>query len=293
MKVAVFGAGTMGSGIAQVFAAKGHTALMYASSVASAQKHKDKLAASLQKRVEKGKMTAEEKEDCMSRLTITPSVHTASNVDLVIEAIYENLDAKRAIFQQLDKICDDRTIFASNTSSISMTSLAAATARPEKVVGLHFFSPVPVMGLVEIVYGLRTSQETIDIVTAVGQHMGKRTILAKDKPGFIVNRMLLPMLNEAVQVLDEDIGSVEDVDEGMMRGCNHPMGPLALADMIGLDILLEVMETFYIDLGDTKYRPAHLLRKMVAAGYLGRKTGAGFYVYEKGKKVGVNPVLVK
>ena len=293
MKVAVFGAGTMGSGIAQVFAAKGHTALMYASSVASAQKHKDKLAASLQKRVEKGKMTAEEKEDCMSRLTITPSVHTASNVDLVIEAIYENLDAKRAIFQQLDKICDDRTIFASNTSSISMTSLAAATARPEKVVGLHFFSPVPVMGLVEIVYGLRTSQETIDIVTTVGQHMGKRTILAKDKPGFIVNRMLLPMLNEAVQVLDEDIGSVEDVDEGMMRGCNHPMGPLALADMIGLDILLEVMETFYIDLGDTKYRPAHLLRKMVAAGYLGRKSGAGFYVYEKGKKVGVNPVLVK
>ena len=269
MKVAVFGAGTMGSGIAQVFAAKGHTALMYASSVASAQKHKDKLAASLQKRVEKGKMTAEEKEDCMSRLTITPSVHTASNVDLVIEAIYENLDAKRAIFQQLDKICDDRTIFASNTSSISMTSLAAATARPEKVVGLHFFSPVPVMGLVEIVYGLRTSQETIDIVTTVGQHMGKRTILAKDKPGFIVNRMLLPMLNEAVQVLDEDIGSVEDVDEGMMRGCNHPMGPLALADMIGLDILLEVMETFYIDLGDTKYLPAHLLRKLVAAGYLG------------------------
>ena len=149
------------------------------------------------------------------------------------------------------------------------------------------------MALVEIVYGLRTSQETIDIVTTVGQHMGKRTILAKDKPGFIVNRMLLPMLNEAVQVLDEDIGSVEDVDEGMMRGCNHPMGPLALADMIGLDILLEVMETFYIDLGDTKYRPAHLLRKMVAAGYLGRKSGAGFYVYEKGKKVGVNPVLVK
>ena len=229
----------------------------------------------------------------MNRLTITPSVHTASNVDLVIEAIYENLDAKRAIFQQLDKICDDRTIFASNTSSISMTSLAASTARPEKVVGLHFFSPVPVMGLVEIVYGLRTSQETVDAVTEVGQHMNKRTILAKDKPGFIVNRMLLPMLNEAVQVLDEDIGTVEDVDEGMMRGCNHPMGPLALADMIGLDILLEVMETFYLDLGDTKYRPAHLLKKMVAAGYLGRKSGAGFYVYDHGKKVGVNPVLDK
>ena len=172
-----------------------------------------------------------------------------------------------------------------------MTSLAAATSRPEKVVGLHFFSPVPVMSLVEIVYGLRTSQETIDAVTEVGKQMGKRPILAKDKPGFIVNRMLLPMLNEAVQVLDEDIGTVEDVDEGMLRGCNHPMGPLALADMIGLDILLEVMETFYIDLGDTKYRPAHLLRKMVSAGYLGRKSGAGFYVYQEGKKVGVNPVL--
>ena len=236
-------------------------------------------------------LTAEEKQACLDRLTTSVSVHVASNVDLVIEAIYENLEAKQAIFQQLDKICDDRTIFASNTSSISMTSLAAATSRPEKVVGLHFFSPVPVMSLVEIVYGLRTSQETIDAVTEVGKQMGKRPILAKDKPGFIVNRMLLPMLNEAVQVLDEDIGTVEDVDEGMLRGCNHPMGPLALADMIGLDILLEVMETFYIDLGDTKYRPAHLLRKMVSAGYLGRKSGAGFYVYQEGKKVGVNPVL--
>lgn len=292
-KIFVVGSGLMGSGIAQTALQYGYEVILNDQSKAALERGQAGISARLDRLVEKGKMTAEEKEDCMSRLTITPSVHTASNVDLVIEAIYENLDAKRAIFQQLDKICDDRTIFASNTSSISMTSLAAATARPEKVVGLHFFSPVPVMGLVEIVYGLRTSQETIDIVTTVGQHMGKRTILAKDKPGFIVNRMLLPMLNEAVQVLDEDIGSVEDVDEGMMRGCNHPMGPLALADMIGLDILLEVMETFYIDLGDTKYRPAHLLRKMVAAGYLGRKSGAGFYVYEKGKKVGVNPVLVK
>ena len=238
-------------------------------------------------------MTAEEKDACMGRLTTSVSVHVASNVDMVVEAIYENLEAKQAIFQQLDKICDSRTIFASNTSSISMTSLAAATSRPEKVVGMHFFSPVPVMSLVEIVYGLRTSKETIDIVDELGKSMGKRTILAKDKPGFIVNRMLLPMLNEAVQVLDEDIGTVEDVDEGMMRGCNHPMGPLALADMIGLDILLEVMETFYLDLGDTKYRPAHLLRKMVSAGYLGRKSGAGFYVYDEGKNIGVTPVLSK
>ena len=160
-----------------------------------------------------------------------------------------------------------------------MTSLAAATSRPEKVVGMHFFSPVPVMSLVEIVYGLRTSKETIDIVDELGKSMGKRTILAKDKPGFIVNRMLLPMLNEAVQVLDEDIGTVEDVDEGMMRGCNHPMGPLALGDFIGLDVCLAIMETLYIETGDSKYRPALLLRKMVRGGLLGKKTGKGFYNY--------------
>ena len=292
MKVAIFGAGTMGSGIAQVFAAKGHTALMYASSVASAQKHKDKLAASLTKRVAKGKMTQEAVDALLANILVEEK-SACADADLIIECVKEDMATKKELLGELDILCKPEAIFASNTSSISMTSLAAATSRPDRVVGLHFFSPVPVMSLVEIVYGLRTSQETIDIVTEVGKHMGKRPILAKDKPGFIVNRMLLPMLNEAVQVLDEDIGSVEDVDEGMIRGCNHPMGPLALADMIGLDILLEVMETFYIDLGDTKYRPAHLLRKMVAAGYLGRKSGAGFYVYEEGKKVGVNPVLVK
>ena len=292
MKVAIFGAGTMGSGIAQVFAAKGHTALMYASSVASAQKHKDKLAASLQKRVEKGKMTQEAVDALMANILVEEK-SACADADLIIECVKENMATKKELLAELDAMCKPEAIFASNTSSISMTSLAAATSRPEKVVGMHFFSPVPVMSLVEIVYGLRTSKETIDIVDELGKRMGKRTILAKDKPGFIVNRMLLPMLNEAVQVLDEDIGTVEDVDEGMMRGCNHPMGPLALADMIGLDILLEVMETFYLDLGDTKYRPAHLLRKMVSAGYLGRKSGAGFYVYDEGKKVGVNPVLVK
>lgn len=292
-KIFVVGSGLMGSGIAQTAIQCGYEVILNDQSKAALERGVTGITKRLERLVEKGKMTAEEKDACLARLTTSVSVHVASNVDLVIEAIYENLEAKQAIFQQLDKICDSRTIFASNTSSISMTSLAAATSRPDRVVGLHFFSPVPVMSLVEIVYGLRTSQETIDAVTEVGKQMGKRPILAKDKPGFIVNRMLLPMLNEAVQVLDEDIGTVEDVDEGMLRGCNHPMGPLALADMIGLDILLEVMETFYIDLGDTKYRPAHLLRKMVAAGYLGRKSGAGFYVYEEGKKVGVNPVLVK
>ena len=289
----VVGSGLMGSGIAQTAIQHGYNVTLNDQSKAALERGQAGISKRLDRLVEKGRMTAEEKQACMDRLTTSGSVHTAANADLVIEAIYENLEAKRAIFQQLDKICDAHTIFASNTSSISMTSLAAATSRPERVVGMHFFSPVPVMSLVEIVYGLRTSKEVMDIVAGVGEHMGKRTILAKDKPGFIVNRMLLPMLNEAVQVLDEDIGSVEDVDEGMMRGCNHPMGPLALADMIGLDILLEVMETFYLDLGDTKYRPSHLLRKMVAAGYLGRKSGAGFYLYDEGKKIGVNPIFVK
>ena len=305
-KIFVVGSGLMGSGIAQTAIQAGYEVILNDQSKAALERGQAGISKRLDRLVEKGRMTAEEKEACMGRLTTSVSVHVASNVDMVIEAIYENLEAKQSIFQQLDKICDSRTIFAdldkickpetilaTNTSSISMTSLAAATSRPEKVVGMHFFSPVPVMSLVEIVYGLRTSKETIDIVDELGKSMGKRTILAKDKPGFIVNRMLLPMLNEAVQVLDEDIGTVEDVDEGMMRGCNHPMGPLALADMIGLDILLEVMETFYLDLGDTKYRPAHLLRKMVSAGYLGRKSGAGFYVYDEGKKIGVNPVLSK
>ena len=290
-KIFVVGSGLMGSGIAQTALQYGYEVTLNDKNQAALERGQAGIESRLARLVEKGKLTAQEKDDCMSRLTISATVELAADADLVIEAIFENLDAKRAIFQELDNICDEHTIFASNTSSISLTSLAAATAHPERVVGMHFFSPVPAMGLVEIVYGLRTSQTTVDVVTAVGEHMGKRTILAKDKPGFIVNRMLLPMLNEAVQVLDEDIGTVEDVDEGMMRGCNHPMGPLALADMIGLDILLEVMETFYADLGDTKYRPAHLLKKMVAAGYLGRKSGAGFYLYEKGKKVGVNPVV--
>mgnify|MGYP001154344816 CR=1 FL=1 len=292
-KIVVIGGGTMGLDIAQVFAKKGYDVVVRDINDQIIQASEARLNKSLDKLVAKGKLDEAGKAAITGKMTFTTDLNLAADADLVVEAAVENLDIKKSIFGELDKICKPETILASNTSSISMTSLAAATSRPEKVVGMHFFSPVPVMSLVEIVYGLRTSKETIDIVDELGKSMGKRTILAKDKPGFIVNRMLLPMLNEAVQVLDEDIGSVEDVDEGMMRGCNHPMGPLALADMIGLDILLEVMETFYLDLGDTKYRPAHLLRKMVSAGYLGRKSGAGFYTYDEGKKIGVNPVLIK
>ena len=290
MKVAIFGAGTMGSGIAQVFAANGHTALMYASSVPSAQKHKDKLAASLAKRVAKGKMTQEAMDEALTHLTVDSGMEGAKKADLVIEAIYENLEAKQAVFTELEDLCPAKTIFASNTSSISLTALAAATKRPSRVVGMHFFSPVPKMKLCEVIFGLLTEQEVLDDIKEVGERLGKTMILADDKPGFIVNRALLPMLNEACVVVGSFIGSVEDMDNGMKLGCNHPMGPLELADMVGLDILLNVMTVLSHEYGE-KYHPSLLLRKMVTAGFLGRKSGAGFYIYEDGKKVGVNPVL--
>ncbi len=229
----------------------------------------------------------------MGRLTIwTPACSAAKEADLVIEAIYENLEAKPAVFEQLEEVCPAHTIFASNTSSISLTALAAATKRPSRVVGMHFFSPVPKMRLCEVIFGLLTAQDVLDDIKEVGQRMGKTLILSDDKPGFIVNRALLPMLNEACVIVGSFIGSVEDVDNGMKLGCNHPMGPLELADMIGLDILLNVMNVMSKEYGE-KYHPSLLLRKMVTAGYLGRKSGAGFYLYENGKKLGVNPVLTR
>lgn len=291
--VFVVGAGLMGSGIAQTAVQSGYTVTLNDQRQEALERAKMGIENRFQRMVDKGTITEETKKEYMSRLTIDARLAAAKNADIVIEAIFENLDAKKGVFEGLEKICPAHTIFASNTSSISLTALAAATKRPERVVGMHFFSPVPKMRLVEVVFGLRTAQDVLEDIKEVGQKMGKTLILAKDKPGFIVNRALLPMLNEAVEILDEDIGSVEDVDNGMKLGCNHPMGPLELADMIGLDILLQVMQVFYEDLGDTKYRPAHLLRKMVTAGYLGRKSGAGFYLYENGKTMGVNPVLTR
>ena len=291
MKVAIFGAGTMGSGIAQVFAAKGHTALMYASSTASAQRHKDNLSKSLQKRVDKGKMTQEVKDALMANILVEET-DAAADADLVIECVKEDMSTKRALLKQLDPICKDGVIFASNTSSISLTALASATKRPSRVVGMHFFSPVPKMKLCEVIFGLLTEQEVLDDIKEVGERLGKTLILADDKPGFIVNRALLPMLNEACVVVGSFIGSVEDMDNGMKLGCNHPMGPLELADMVGLDILLNVMTVLAHEYGE-KYHPSLLLRKMVTAGFLGRKSGAGFYLYENGKKAGVNPVLTQ
>ena len=289
----VVGAGLMGSGIAQTAITSGYNVVLNDQRQEALERAKMGIENRLQHMVSKGTMSEEDLKACMARLTIDSRMTAAKDADLVVEAIFEDLDAKRSVFETLEKICKPHTIFASNTSSISLTALGAATKRPERVVGMHFFSPVPKMKLVEVVFGLRTAQDVLDDVQEVGRRMGKTMILAKDKPGFIVNRALLPMLNEAVEILDEDIGTVEDVDEGMKLGCNHPMGPLELADMIGLDILLQVMQVFYEDLGDTKYRPSHLLRKMVTAGYLGRKSGAGFYLYENGTSMGVNPVLTR
>ena len=291
-KIFVVGAGLMGSGIAQNALTSGYTVTLNDQRQEAVERAKMGIDKQFQRDVEKGRMTQEQYKDCMSRLTIDATINSAKDADLVIEAIYENLQAKQAVFEGLEKVCPAHTIFASNTSSISLTALAAATKRPERVVGMHFFSPVPKMRLCEVIFGLLTAQDVLNQIKEVGEKMGKTLILSDDKPGFIVNRALLPMLNEAIVIVGSFIGTVEDVDNGMKLGCNHPMGPLELADMIGLDILLSVMTVLDVEYG-AKYHPSLLLRKMVRAGYLGRKSGAGFYLYEDGKKLGVNPVLTR
>jgi len=279
--VGIIGAGTMGNGIAQACAVAGIDAIMQDVSEAATEKGLKTVSGSLDRLVKKGSIDEVRKLEILSRIRITTKAEDLGAADLIIEAATENEGLKVRILQNVDGIAKPGTIIASNTSSISITKLAAALKSPEHFVGMHFFNPVPVMALVEIIRGLRTSDDTVAAVTALAGKLGKTPIGVKNSAGFVVNRILCPMINEAIFALQEGLASAEEIDAGMKLGCNHPIGPLALCDLIGLDVELAVMEVLYGNFNDPKYRPAPLLREMVDAGMLGRKTGRGFYRYDK------------
>lgn len=279
MKICVIGSGTMGNGIVQTFATKGHKVVIKGHRQESLDKAIASLDKGLSKLVEKGKITSEDKDITMSNISTTLSYEDIKDADLVIEAIVEDIKVKETVFKELDEICEAKTILATNTSSLSITEIASFTKRPEKVIGMHFFNPVPVMKLTEIITGQNTSVETFDTVFKIASDIGKVPVRVEESPGFVVNRILVPMINEAVGILSENVASKEDIDESMKLGANHPIGPLALADLIGLDVCLAIMEVLYNEFSDSKYRPHPLLKKMVRANNLGRKTGKGFYEY--------------
>lgn len=277
--VGIVGAGTMGNGIAQACATCGLQVVMVDISEAAVAKGLATVAASLDRLIKKDKITAADKDAALARIQGSTRYEDLQGAHLVIEAATENEGLKLKILQQLDALLAPEVIVATNTSSISITKLAAATKRADRFIGMHFFNPVPMMALVEIIRGLQTSDATHDAVKAMAERLGKTPITVKNAPGFVVNRILVPMINEAFFVLAEGLASPQDIDAGMKLGCNHPIGPLALADMIGLDVCLAVMNVYFAEFNDSKYRPCPLLKEMVAAGYLGRKTGRGVYTY--------------
>ncbi|MFT8314136.1 MAG: 3-hydroxybutyryl-CoA dehydrogenase [Clostridium sp.] len=280
-KVCVLGAGTMGAGIAQAFAAKGFEVVLRDIKDEFVERGIKGIDKNLSRSVTKGKITEEAKTEILTRITGTVDLNQAADCDLVVEAAVENMKIKQEIFKELDSICKPETILASNTSSLSITEVAAATNRPDKVIGMHFFNPAPIMKLIEIIKGMATSQETFDAIKELSVAIGKEPVEVAEAPGFVVNRILIPMINEAVGIFAEGIASAEDIDTAMKLGANHPMGPLALGDLIGLDVCLAIMDVLYKETGDTKYRAHSLLRKYVRAGWLGRKSAKGFFDYAK------------